>query len=61
MTNCEQGGVLYALESLTALNSTEATESGAPLSVFSVLSGVSGSTPLAWPSSMRWCSEGSWR
>ncbi len=33
----------YALESLTALNSTEATERGAPLSVFSALSGISGS------------------
>jgi len=30
------------LESLTALNSTEATESDAPLSVFSVLSSISG-------------------
>jgi hypothetical protein len=36
-------GVLYALESLTALNGTEATERGAPLSVFSALSGISGS------------------
>ena len=49
------------LGSLTALNSTEATESGAPLSVFSALSGISGSIPPAWPSSMRWYSEGSWR
>ena len=40
---CPEAGVLYALESLTALNSTEATERGAPLSVFSALSGISGS------------------
>ncbi len=40
---CPEAGVLYGLESLTALNSTEATERGAPLSVFSALSGISGS------------------
>ena len=34
---------MYALESLTALNNTEATERAAPLSVFSALSGISGS------------------
>ena len=37
MINCEQSGVLYAMESLTALNSTEGTESGA------LISGISGS------------------
>lgn len=41
------------LESLTALNSAEVTESDAPLSVFSALSGISGSTPPAGPSSSR--------
>jgi hypothetical protein len=46
------------LESLTLLNSTEATERGASLSVFSALSGISGSTPPAWPSSMRGYSGG---
>jgi hypothetical protein len=39
------------LESLSALNTAEATERGAPLSAFSALSGISGSTPPAWPSS----------
>jgi hypothetical protein len=34
---------LHALESLSALNSTEVTERGVPLSVFSALSGISGS------------------
>ena len=38
-----KAGVLYALESLTALNSTEVTERGALLSGISALSGISGS------------------
>jgi len=45
---CPEAGVLHALESLTALNTTEATERGAPLSVFSVLSGISGSVIRAF-------------
>jgi hypothetical protein len=48
------------LESLIALNSTEAAESGAPFSVFSALSGISGSTLLAWPSSTASGKTGIW-
>jgi len=50
---CSEAGVLYALESLTAPNSTEATERSA-------LNGISGSTPPAWPSSSGCGKRGTW-